>query len=229
MLIEEMDIHHVSIPLLRPLTIALGTTTRADVAVVRLRVEGADGWGAASPAPLSLGLTLEDVIQRLREIRSSLPGTELADADELQDFLSGFGPSMPPAAAAVDISFHDAVARAMKRPLVEMLHRIRPRIITSMTIGIGGVQESVEQAGVFLAKGFRAIKMKIGLDLHADIERIKAVRKLVGDLAAIWVDGNQGYELEAALQCAEALAEQRVAFFEQPLPKNDLEGLRCLT
>lgn len=75
--------------------------------------------------------------------------------------------------------------------------------------------------------GYGAFKVKIGL--HADDAAVvEAVRLHAGDDADLWVDANQGYTVSGALRMARRLEDLGVTAFEQPLPANDIAGLRRL-
>jgi L-alanine-DL-glutamate epimerase-like enolase superfamily enzyme len=80
----------------------------------------------------------------------------------------------------------------------------------------------------FTKMGFKTVKIKVGDSLELDIERVTAVRDALGNRAAIKVDANQGYDLEAATRAAKAFERLDVSVIEQPLPREDLVGLRKL-
>ena len=78
-------------------------------------------------------------------------------------------------------------------------------------------------------RGYRAFKVKIGLHgEREDVRTVERVRAAAGDDAFLWVDANQGYAVDEALRVARALDALGVAAFEQPLPANDVDGLRRL-
>jgi len=73
--------------------------------------------------------------------------------------------------------------------------------------------------------GFQGAKVKVGLPRVADdVARLAAVRKAVGDGFEIMVDANQCFTLSEALRRAAAYAELGIAWFEEPLPADDLDG-----
>jgi L-alanine-DL-glutamate epimerase-like enolase superfamily enzyme len=75
------------------------------------------------------------------------------------------------------------------------------------------------------AAGFKGAKLKVGKPhLSEDIERLKAVRHAVGDGFEIMVDANQCFTLSEALRRAPAYAELGIAWFEEPLPADDITG-----
>jgi L-alanine-DL-glutamate epimerase-like enolase superfamily enzyme len=73
--------------------------------------------------------------------------------------------------------------------------------------------------------GFQGAKIKVGLPRVADdVARLSAVREAVGDGFEIMVDANQCFTLSEALRRADAYAALGIAWFEEPLPADDLIG-----
>src|SRR5205823_224916 len=85
-----------------------------------------------------------------------------------------------------------------------------------------------EQLGGWAAQGIRLVKMKIGREPAVDIERVRAAREAIGPDAALFVDANGAYTRKQALAQAEVFAEFGVTWFEEPVPSDDLEGLRLI-
>lgn len=74
--------------------------------------------------------------------------------------------------------------------------------------------------------GFRAFKVKVGRDPVEDTARVRLARELAGGDALIGADANGGWTLPVALETVAALAESGIAFIEQPVRADDLDGLR---
>ena len=75
------------------------------------------------------------------------------------------------------------------------------------------------------AAGFRGAKVKVGKPhLSEDLARLRAVRDAVGDGFEIMVDANQCFTLSEALRRAPKYADLGIAWFEEPLPADDLAG-----
>jgi len=77
--------------------------------------------------------------------------------------------------------------------------------------------------------GMRAVKMKIGTDPHADLERVSVAREAIGDSAELYVDANGAYRVKEALGFAWAFADLDVTWFEEPVSSDDLAGLRHMS
>ncbi len=74
-------------------------------------------------------------------------------------------------------------------------------------------------------RGFMGSKIKIGRPhVSEDYRRLAAVRTAVGPSYEIMTDANQGFTLDEAIRRAGRLAELDLAWIEEPLPADDLDG-----
>jgi L-alanine-DL-glutamate epimerase-like enolase superfamily enzyme len=133
------------------------------------------------------------------------------------------------AISAVDTALWDLKGKLLGQPVVIMLGAKRDCV---PLYGSGGfttysLTQLKEQLGGWAEEGMRWVKMKIGTDPAADPERVAAARDAIGD-AGLFVDANGAYDRKQALAMAERLAEHDVAWFEEPVSSDDLEGLRLL-
>ena len=134
------------------------------------------------------------------------------------------------AVSAVDTALWDLKARILDVPIAALLGAARDAI---PVYGSGGFtsysdERLCEQLGGWVADGIGAVKMKIGRDAAADRRRVRLAREAVGPHAELFVDANGAYDRKLALSQAEAFAARRVAWFEEPVSSDDLEGLRLL-
>ncbi len=134
------------------------------------------------------------------------------------------------AIAAVDAALWDLKAKLLGLPLARLLGAVRPSI---PIYGSGGftsytVAELQQQLGGWAAAGFGAVKMKIGRDARADLERVRAARDAIGPDCGLYVDANGAYDRQQALAQAERFAEFGVSWFEEPVSSDDLDGLAWL-
>jgi L-alanine-DL-glutamate epimerase-like enolase superfamily enzyme len=83
--------------------------------------------------------------------------------------------------------------------------------------------ELVDQARRWAAAGFEAVKVKVGgRELRADVDRVGAVRDVIGPDVALMVDANQLWDLPGARRAIAALAPLDLHWVEEPLPADDL-------
>ncbi|WP_368732981.1 mandelate racemase/muconate lactonizing enzyme family protein [Streptomyces alkaliphilus] len=131
------------------------------------------------------------------------------------------------AMAAVDTALWDLRARAAGHTLADELGRRRD----SVPVYGSGVnlhyplEELVEQARRWAAAGYPAVKIKVGhLDPARDVERVAAVRDIVGPDVRLMIDANQRWDLFRARRALRALADLDPHWIEEPLPADDLTG-----
>ena len=216
--------------LTRPYTIAFRRIESVENVVLRLETgSGLVGSGAASPEPRVTGETLEASRAALAGDRLAwLLGREPHDLDALCAETERFLPETPAARAAVDMALHDLAAQERGVPLVEMLGRAHTALPTSITIGIKPLAETLAEADEYLARGFRILKVKIGLSLEEDLERLFRLRERVGDGVGLRVDANQGYSLEETLRFSRATSGLGLELLEQPMKAGAVEEMRNL-
>ncbi|MDQ6857564.1 MAG: mandelate racemase [Chloroflexota bacterium] len=134
------------------------------------------------------------------------------------------------AISAIDNALWDLKARYLDQSVAQLLGAARPSV---PAYGSGGftsytVDELSEQLGGWAADGFTMVKMKVGRDAHADVERVRAARAAIGPQVELFVDANGAYGRTQALAQAERFAEHGVTWFEEPRPSDDLVGLRLI-
>jgi len=134
------------------------------------------------------------------------------------------------AIAAVDSALWDLKARAVGLPLFKLLGPYRDAV---PIYGSGGFtsyteQELVAQLAGWVEQGIPRVKMKIGRDPEADVARVRAVRKAIGDDAQLFVDANGAYDVKEALRQAGRFAEYDVTWFEEPVSSDHLDALHFI-
>ena len=134
------------------------------------------------------------------------------------------------AIAAVDNALWDLKARLLDVPLVQLLGAARDAI---PVYGSGGFTSYTparlaEQLDGWVRDGVTMVKMKVGRDPAADVDRVKAAREAIGPSTALFVDANGAYSRKQSLAFAAAYADLGVTWFEEPVPSDDLEGLRLV-
>ncbi len=87
------------------------------------------------------------------------------------------------------------------------------------------VETLVSETLAAQAAGFKGAKLKVGKPhVSEDLARLKAVRQAVGESFELMVDANQCFTLSEALRRAPRYAELGIAWFEEPLPADDITG-----
>jgi len=132
------------------------------------------------------------------------------------------------AISAIDAALWDLKARLLGLPLVSLLGAARDAIPIYGSGGFTSYSESelCRQLSCWVAQGIPRVKMKIGREPSADVARVAAARKAIGDSAELFVDANGAYGVQQAIAQAQRFAESRVSWFEEPVNYRDLDGLR---
>ncbi len=131
------------------------------------------------------------------------------------------------AISAVDIALWDLKAKCLQEPMWRLLggndRRVRAYaggIDLNLPLG-----ELEEQTRTNLGRGFQAIKMKVGRPrLVEDLERVKAMREVIGPERPLLVDANMKWSVEEAIRASRALAEYDVYWLEEPTSPTDYRG-----
>ena len=132
------------------------------------------------------------------------------------------------ALAAIDTALWDLRCRKAELPLHIMAGGAQERVSLYTTEG-GWLQidrqQLVEEALAAKEQGFGGSKIKVGKPhVSEDMDRLSAVRMAVGERFEIMVDANQGFTLAEAIRRARHYERLDLAWFEEPLPAEDLGG-----
>ncbi len=221
MRITRVESWQKQLRLTEPYTIAYETVTSATNVFVRIVTGGKIvGYGCAAPDLQVTGETPEDVVRACSEVVEPLlvntdPFRAALHMARLKERLQ----ASPSTLAMVDMALYDIMGKVAGMPVFKMLGGYRDRMKTSITIGIMSVEDTVTKAQDFVRGGFRAIKIKGGIDVEEDIERVLKVRERVGEKIELRFDANQGYTAESALHFVDATRSAKLELIEQPTPK----------
>ena len=228
--LERIEIYRVELPRKGIFRIATGSSSEVRNVVIRIKSGPYEGWGAGAPTRVT-GETMESIGRALSALKKELSGKKFESPEEAVHLAERYAGKNPSALAAFDIAVFDLFSKIEDLPLYVYLSerygtKPRDRVMTDITLGIESLEKTVKEAKEYINSGFRAIKVKIGLDFQEDMERIKAVRDAVGNDVSLWADANQGYSVEEAMGASEILVENRYLFFEQPVKWDRLEDMK---
>lgn len=226
MRIKHVEILRENLELTRPYTIAYKTISSVENVFLLVHLnDGTIGIGCAAPSVGVTGESVDDSVKALREIvEPLLRGANIAHFPALIKQVTQLLKGKPAAIAAVDIALHDAFCRWQKIRLLDWWGAAHQKMPTSITIGIGDVDETLAQAEEHLANGFKVIKLKTGRSVAEDVEVFCKLREAVGPAIKIRIDANQGYQPADLEAFAKATADFDVEFYEQPFPAGHSRG-----
>lgn len=132
------------------------------------------------------------------------------------------------ALAAIDIGIWDLKSKLAGIPLHRLLGGARERVPVYNTDGgwlNHSIEQLVEETRQIVAAGFRGTKIKVGKDDAAeDVERIAAVREVLGPNRTLMVDANERFTAAEAIRRARMWEPFNLFWFEEPLPAEDILG-----
>jgi L-alanine-DL-glutamate epimerase-like enolase superfamily enzyme len=226
MKITRVEAWRCDMPLTEPYTIAYETVDRAANIFLVIEAGGLTGCGCAAPDEPVTGETPARTLDLLQnQVGPALRARDPLRPAYLLEQLKPLLKDHPSARAAVDMALWDLVGKAAGLPLWRLLGGFRRRILTSVTVGILPVEETVERARDFTARSFQCLKLKGGLDPGLDAERVLKVREAVGPRIQLRFDANQGYTVAQTQSFVAAVRPARLELIEQPTPKAELDQL----
>ena len=218
------------LPLTKPYTIAYKTIADTEIVFLEITLNnGITGIGAANPFSAVVGETPSVTLANLQQdFVQELVGRDIRHFNKLIDEALIKFPHLPGTIAAIDIALHDAFCQLLGIPVVDFYGRKTDALPTSVTIGIKGIDEMLQEAKANFAAGFKVAKIKTGLNAEEDIERVTKLHELFGSNMKIRVDANQGYNLLQLQHFIQKTNHLSLELIEQPLPvgkENELATL----
>jgi o-succinylbenzoate synthase len=224
--IKQIEIYQVSLRYKEPIRIAPGTRSEANNIVVKLVTDyGVIGWGESSPSKRVTGETVETVVDVLDKVGPTLVGMCPLRIEQDVEAMDTVVAGNPAAKAAVDMALYDVLGKTVRKPVFMLLGGYRTEVFTDITLGIKSPREMADDAVKAVKNGFKALKVKLGIDPVEDVERVQIIREAVGDHVQIWVDANQGWTVDQALDVLNSIKKFKVQFAEQPVSAEDIKGL----
>lgn len=196
---------------------------------------GLCGWGESSPRVGIRGESVETARDLLHEqILPPLLGLELDNFEQaaaaMERLLGGLDPLQLTAFCAAELAVLDLAGRRFGVPACEILGRPR-RDSVHYSGSIDGSDPEVvrDQAAVLRRRGVGSVRIRMGVDLTRNLQRLDIGRQILGDDVAILIDPEQRWDSAQALQQLKAMADFHLAGVEQPVPATDLEGMQRIT
>jgi L-alanine-DL-glutamate epimerase-like enolase superfamily enzyme len=204
-----------------PFTISKGTKTHQPTLVVALEHRGYTGYGEA-PAIRYYNIPVEKMIADLEARRRMVEGFAFTDPERYWHYLHHLYPGNAFLVCALDIAAWDLMGKMRGKPLYDLWKSDPAKgPMTDYTIGIDSIEKMVAK---MKETPWPIYKIKLGVP--DDIAIMRALREHTD--AVFRVDANAGWTLEEALVKIPQLKELGVEFVEQPLAKDDWDGMKVL-
>jgi muconate cycloisomerase len=128
--------------------------------------------------------------------------------------------------SAVEMALWDIAGKVANKPVYQLLGgKVRELVPTKWSISGVEPDKAAEIARWAISKGFKAMKVKVGIDPSGDVARVRAVREAVGAQIKLGVDANGGWTPEDAVKTIEQLREFDIYFAEQPVSPEDVAAM----
>ena len=218
----KLTYRQTNLPFQYPFTISNGRTkTHQPALVVALELGPFRGFGEA-PAIVYYNVTVEQMITDLEEKRTLVEKFAFTEPERYWHYLHHLFPNNPFLVCALDMAAWDLYGKMKSKPLYELWNtKWENTPVTDYTIGIDTIEKMVDK---MKAKPWPIYKIKLGTD--EDIQIVEALRKHTD--AALRIDANAGWTVTEALEKIPQLAALGVEFIEQPLAKDDWDGMKIL-
>lgn len=209
-------------------TLGIGRAVKRDAVVVKVSTdEGLVGWGEAHHGR-SPGAVAHNVNTTLRQLVLGMEATDVvgvwARVYRMQLGSHGMGAATAIGLSGIDMALWDVRGKATGWPLYRLLggaSRAIPAYAGGVSLGWQDPAALVDEVRAHVARGFRAVKLRLGDTPARDLARVHAVRKALGDELAILTDANTGYTVADARQAMPGLAAAAVGWLEEPFPPHD--------
>lgn len=218
------------LPLTKPYTIAYKVIEDTEIVFLEVLLEnGVVGMGASNPFEDVIGETPQQTFINLKEdYLQSFVGRDINDYIHHIDEAMLHFPKMPGTVAAIDIGLHDAFCKSKGIRIIDLYGQKVDGLPTSVTIGIKDLPHMIDDAKAYVAQGFKIIKIKTGVNVEEDIERVSRLSEVFKRNLIIRVDANQGYNIAQLQRFLSKTKHLDIELIEQPLKLGaDIDLLKC--
>jgi L-alanine-DL-glutamate epimerase-like enolase superfamily enzyme len=210
-----------NLPFKHPFTISKGTKTHQSALLVELEFFGIKGYGEA-PAISYYDITVEKMIADIEAKRSLIEKFSFTEPDRYWHYLHHLIPDNPFLVCALDMAAWDIYGKMKHKQLHQLWNlEISRNPFTDLTIGIDSIEKMVSKIN---ETPWPVYKIKLGTG--NDIGIVKELRKHTDSVFR--VDANAAWKPEEALDKIRAFRDLNVEFVEQPLAKDDWDGMKFL-
>jgi len=228
MKIEKVEIFGVAVPLIGEFRMSYQSESIQRSAIVRITASGgATGLGNVDPVHGYSEESIEETLAALENIFApKVMGLDASNIHVLLQVMEAAAPKFLDAKAALEMACVDLTARALGIPVHTYLGgAVKNRLHFNAWIGILPPDKAAAETAGWQKRGFRSAKIKVGGDIDADRDRVKAVREAVGPDFALRIDANAGYDADTSIRLARLMEPFDLQLFEQPVPAEDIAGM----
>jgi D-galactarolactone cycloisomerase len=228
--IAEVRTFLLEAPLERPFAYSRGWVEKRSAMLVEVLTDsGLHGWGEAFGPPRLSQAAVEHLMPML------LGADPLATEAIWQRIFRenrehGRKGPITNAASALDIALWDIKGKHFGMPIHRLLGGPIRQQVPAYASGlfkyrdVGHLEGLSHEASQHAANGFRAVKMKVGFGLQQDAAAVAAVRTAIGPGVELMIDANEAYDATEAIRLGRKIEHLDIAWFEEPVPPDDIDG-----
>lgn len=227
--ISKVEVFSVAMPLVG--TFTSGGMSKSATKCVVIRITDSDGAiGISSIDPSTRATspnTAPELAAAMRDIVGpALIGEDAGNANRIYEIAFKLAREQPGACVGMELA---CIELTCQRLGIAVHNYVGGAVLDEVKfngwVGELSPEDAVAEALKFTNAGFESMKIKVGNDVDKDSARVMAVRDAVGPDVQLRMDANQQCNVEQALELCHAVKSCNMQLFEQPTPKDDLEGL----
>ncbi|MBN9090964.1 MAG: mandelate racemase/muconate lactonizing enzyme family protein [Reyranella sp.] len=217
----------------KQVSLGIGTMTKRDCVMVKVTTEdGIVGWGEShhARAPGTIGHLVNTT---LRDLVLGMDASDTvgiwARIYKMQLGSHGAGAATSMAMSGLDQALWDIKGKATGWPLYKLLggsDKPVPAYAGGISLGYQPPDALAAEAVPMVEAGYKALKLRVGDTVKADIARMTAVRRRFGDDIVLLTDANTGYSVADVRQVMPAMDELNIGWLEEPFPAHDHRSYR---
>jgi muconate cycloisomerase len=224
-----VNFHTVNLKKRHPLQISRGVHDKSQNLFIEIIKDGITAWGESAPGKTEGAKSAEEVQAHLTRLINS----DINDLSIYEVYQRSKELRIPACAqAGIDIALWDLNAKKAKLSLKDLLGLPKPKVPTSITVGINPPEIVKERVEMIISNPqVRALKVKLGSSEGIEYDKLiysQVVETIKNSNIAIRVDANGGWSLDEAKLMMKWLAERDAEYIEQPLVEGDEDKLKFL-
>lgn len=227
---DSINLYRYTLPLTEPLALGSDLVSDRQGLLLHLTLDsGADGWGDVAPLPGFSAETMDEAIADARRLRGEWEGRTLPDESPQAALraLSDPGKVVPSVRFGGESAVVEALAEATGVAPARLLGADRSVVALNALVRTGEAQALVEVGRQLRSAGYYAVKLKVGrAEVSADVERVRALRRGLGEDVELRLDANRAWSVEEAKTFLSETSEITLAYIEEPV--SDPECLPAL-
>jgi L-alanine-DL-glutamate epimerase-like enolase superfamily enzyme len=227
MKIEKIEVFRVGVPWRRKYTTSYSTFGEIEHVFIKISTDdGIVGYGEVSSLPFFTGESTGTIGEVIKLLQPVIKGCSPFDLEKISNLMEKTVKYNSVAKAAIDFALYDIMGKSIGRNSICLLGgSYREKIPLSWSLTIGKPDEVAAEAVEMVEKGFDTVNLKIGVSPEEDVERLKKVRKAIGDKIHLRADANGAFTPMQAIQFIKKIEDLNMQYVEQPVPGWDLDGM----